>query len=113
MLAGAPWPLAVVFGHGGEARWGPPGVLATVAEILPYRLGEVERIVAAAPDTVPFGRVATDAVRVATVGRDRTLPLRELFQRVVSGSGRWKRRLAEHTTQLGQLLGVQSSAAGR
>ncbi len=91
VLAGAPWPLAADFGHSSEARWGPPEVLAHVAEMLPYWLGEVERIVAAAPDPVPFGRVATDAVRLAILGCDRTLPLRELV---------------EHTAQLRELLGV-------
>jgi hypothetical protein len=91
-LAGEPWPLAVELGHRPEATWGPPEVLAHVTEMLPHWLGEVERILAGSPDPVPFGRVATDAVRVAIIGRDRTVPLRELFDRVegdVTRYGRW------------------------
>jgi hypothetical protein len=41
-----PWPLADRFDHSDEARWGPPEVLAHVAEMLQFWLGEVERIVA-------------------------------------------------------------------
>jgi hypothetical protein len=92
-LAGEPWPLAVKFGHHSEAAWGPPEVLAHVTEMLPYWLGEVERILAGSPDPVPFGRVATDEVRVAIIGRDRTVPLRELFDRVEADVTRYGRRL--------------------
>ena len=42
--AGAPWPLAAVYDDSDEARWGPREVLAHVAEMLPYWLGEIERI---------------------------------------------------------------------
>src|SRR5262245_13480593 len=76
--AGAPWPMAAVFDHSDEARWGPPEVLAHVAEMLPYWLGEVERILAGPTDPVPFGRVGTDEVRIAIIGRDRSLPVGEL-----------------------------------
>ncbi|HLA15405.1 MAG TPA: hypothetical protein VJZ72_00775, partial [Candidatus Limnocylindrales bacterium] len=41
---GAPWPLAADLGTGPEASWGPPEVLAHVAEMLPFWLGQVERI---------------------------------------------------------------------
>jgi hypothetical protein len=93
VLAGEPWPLAVEFAPGPEAAWGPPEVLAHVTEMLPYWLGEVERILAATPGRVPFGRVATDAVRIAIIGRDRTVPLRELFDRVEADVARYERRL--------------------
>ncbi len=92
-LAGEPWPLAVDFGAGPEAAWGPPEVLAHVTEMLPYWLGEIERILARSPDPVPFGRVATDEVRVAIIGRDRTVPLRELFDRVEADVARYGHRL--------------------
>jgi DinB superfamily len=94
VLAGEPWPLAAAFDSSPEAQWGPPEVLAHVAEMLPYWLGEVERIVAAAPVPAPFGRSANDGVRLAIIGRDRTVPLRELFDRVASDSARFERRLA-------------------
>lgn len=96
-LAGEPWPLAPQFGHSTEAHWGPPEVLAHVAEMLPCWLGEVERILAGGPAPVPFGRVATDAVRLAVIGRDRTVPLRDLFDRVASDIGRYERRLGALT----------------
>ncbi len=98
VIAASPWPLAAEFGPGPEASWGPPEVLAHVTEMLPYWLGEVERILAAAPGPSPFGRVATDPVRIAIIGRDRTVPLRELFARVEADAGRYERRLEELTT---------------
>ena len=57
--------------------------------MLPYWLGEVERILAGWPRPVPFGRVATDEVRIAIIGRDRTVPLRELFDRVEADVSRY------------------------
>lgn len=94
VLTREPWPLAAAFDSSTEAQWGPPEVLAHLAEMLPYWLGEVERIVAAAPTPAPFGRAANDGVRLAIIGRDRTVPLRELFDRVTSDSTRFERRLA-------------------
>ena len=97
-LAGEPWPLATVFDDSDEAEWGPPEVLAHVAEMLPYWLGEVERIVAASPASVPFGRVPTDPVRLAIIGRDRSVPVRELLDRIESDIARYQRRLDGLTT---------------
>jgi len=95
--AGEPWPLAERFGTEPEASWGPREVLAHTAEMLPFWLGEYERVVEArhAPgDAVPFGRVAADPLRIGILERDRTLPLRELFDRIDAGIERWERRLA-------------------
>jgi hypothetical protein len=95
VLAAGPWPLAVRFDHSDEAAWGPHEILAHVDEMFPYWLGEAARILDAEPDAGPndglraFGRVATDDVRVAILGRDRTLPLPELFDRA-----RWEARRA-------------------
>lgn len=91
--AGAPWPLATTFDHSDEAHWGPPEVLAHVAEMLPYWLGEVERILAGPPAPVPFGRVGTDPVRIAIIGRDRSVPVGELYARIESDLARWDNRL--------------------
>lgn len=93
--AGAPWPLAERFGHEPEASWGPPEVLAHLAEMLPFWLGEMERIMAAPIHPAPFGRVATDAIRTDTIGRDRSLPPRELFSRIASDVARYDVRLPE------------------
>lgn len=93
-LAGEPWPLAATFDDSDEAAWGPPEVLAHVSEMLPYWLGEAERILAAAPEApATFGRVSTDAVRIAIIGRDRTVPLRELLDRITSDIARYRGRL--------------------
>ena len=48
-----------------------------------------------APDPVPFGRTAADPVRVLTIERDRTLPPRELLDRIEATAERYARRLAE------------------
>ena len=95
LAAGGPWPLAERFDHAPEAAWGPREVLAHLTEMLPYWLGEAERIVDMAAGPEPFGRVATDDVRLAIIERDRSLPVRELLARVVNGIERWRRRWAE------------------
>lgn len=96
--AGAPWPMAEAFGAEPEASWGPSELLAHVSEFLPYWIGEIERILeGSATAPVPFGRLQTDTVRVGLIGRERTLPLRELFSRIQSDSDRVARRLRELT----------------
>ena len=118
VIAGGPWPLAEDYGTGPEASWGPGEVVAHVAEMLPFWLGEMERVIdgdGAAP--VPFGRIADDPVRIGIVGRDRSLPLRVLFSRVDAGYAAWADRLATLTdaerSRLGvhQRLGEMPSAA--
>jgi hypothetical protein len=94
--ATTPWPLATAFGTEPEASWGVREVLAHVQEMLPYWLGEYERVQAGDGTTgVPFGRVATDTLRTGVLERDRTLPLRELLGRIDAGIGRWVERLDE------------------
>ena len=95
--AGAPWPLAERFDHAPEAAWGPPELLAHVAEMLPFWQGEVEKIVAGPPEPVPFGRVGTDPVRIALIGRDRSLPIATLYDRIDRGVGIWEGRLTSLT----------------
>jgi hypothetical protein len=94
IAAAEPWPLATAFGTEPEASWGPREVLAHVSEMLPYWLGELERVVdgdGAVP--VSFGRTAEDPLRIGMIGRDRTLPLRVLSERVDAGIAAWLRRL--------------------
>jgi hypothetical protein len=64
VIAGEPWPLARQFGTEPEARWGASEVLAHVAEMLPFWLGEVERILAASTGPAPFGRLITKELRI-------------------------------------------------
>jgi hypothetical protein len=95
---GEPWPLADVYGAEPEASWGPREVLAHVVEMVPFWLGEMERVLegaAAGREPVPFGRTATDQTRIGIIGRDRTLPLRELFARLRSDTARMSERARE------------------
>ena len=93
---GGDWPLADFYGTEPEASWGPREVLAHVEEYLPYWLGEIERGLAGdAGAPVPFGRIAEDPVRIGVIGRDRTIPFRELFARVESDAPRVAARLRE------------------
>jgi DinB superfamily len=76
---GAPWPLAERFDDAPEASWGPPEVLAHCDEMIGFWHGELTRIVEARSDEpVPFGRISTDTARLASIERDRNLPLDEL-----------------------------------
>jgi hypothetical protein len=92
LRSGDPWPLAERFDHAPEARWGPPEVLAHLEEMLQYWFGEMERVVGMTDGPGPFGRVATDPVRLAIIERDRSLPITELEARVGNGIERWRRR---------------------
>jgi hypothetical protein len=92
--AGRPWPLHVVEHDAGpESEWGPTEVLAHVSEMLPYWLGEIERILDGTPEPAPFGRTVADRARVLTIERDRTLPPIELLDRIGSAVERYARRL--------------------
>lgn len=95
--ARAPWPLAARFDHDPEASWGPMELLAHVAEMLPYWLGEVERILAGPPEPILFGRTGSDPIRIALIGRDRALPTAELYARIDAWVERWGHRLASLT----------------
>jgi hypothetical protein len=92
--AGEPWPLAERFGAEPEAHWGPREALAHCAEMLPYWIGEIERILAG-PEPAPYGRIQTDELRIGIIERDRTLPIRELLARIEAGTARYVRRLPE------------------
>lgn len=106
VTAREPWPLAVDFGTGPEASWGPPEVLAHVAEMLPFWLGELERVIDGGPGPTPFGRIADDALRLGTIERDRSLPLRVLFSRVDVGLRDWAARLASLTDEERSAVGL-------
>jgi hypothetical protein len=95
--ATGPWPMADHFGTEPEASWGPPELLAHVAEMVPYWLGEIERIQAApaSADPIPFGRTSGDPTRLAIIGRDRTIPVPELQARIGSEAARVARRLRD------------------
>jgi hypothetical protein len=80
--AGEPWPLAEHFGTGPEASWGPPEVLAHLAEMFPYWYHQIGLVVAAADGPIAFGRTQEDASRLAAIEHDRSLPASVLFDRI-------------------------------
>jgi hypothetical protein len=99
VVAGEPWALAAHFGTEPEASWGPREVLAHVAEMLPFWLGELDRIVLDRHDgPVPFGRMADDHLRIGLIERDRTLPVAVLFGGIDNGLRDWELRLATLST---------------
>jgi hypothetical protein len=75
--------------------WVARETLAHIDELLPYWLGEIERVLAGTREPVPFGRTSNDLIRVLTVDRDRTLPVGELYVRLDAGLDRVVRRLFE------------------
>jgi DinB family protein len=93
--AGAPWTVGRVDRGEPEAEWAPPEVLAHVAEMVTYWLGELERVVAGTAGPAPFGRTADDQIRSLTVTRDATLPARELYDRIGAGLDRYRRRVPQ------------------
>jgi hypothetical protein len=76
-------------------EWVAREVLAHIDEMLPYWLGEIERVLAGSVEPVPFGREPTDLIRTLTVDRDRTLPASELYARLDNSLERVLRRLLE------------------
>jgi hypothetical protein len=109
LTAGEPWPLADDYGTGPEASWGPREVLAHVEEMLPFWLGELERVIDGArggAGAVPFGRTADDPVRIGILARDRSLPLRVLLGRIDAGLREWSDRLATLSDAEGQRVGL-------
>jgi hypothetical protein len=91
--------LAKAFGTEPEASWGPREVLAHVAEMLPFWIGEMERVIVGEPRPVPFGRNADDPMRIGLIERERTLPIPVLFARVDEGLRAWEERLDSLTDE--------------
>ncbi|MEO8571070.1 MAG: hypothetical protein ABI553_05155 [Chloroflexota bacterium] len=90
LITAGPWPLAERFDHAPEASWGPPETLAHLEEMLGFWLGQAERVARMADGPERFGRVATDADRLAVIERDRTQPIDELVTAVTAGIERWR-----------------------
>lgn len=70
---------------GGEERWEAGQVWAHIAEFPEYWLAQARRVIALPThEPVPFGRVKTDADRVAAIERDRHDDPTALMARVTS-----------------------------
>ena len=122
VIAGEPWPLDDAVGPGPESSWGPREVLAHVAEMMPFWMGEIELIIDAevlridgalvarggdgAPTEPPaFGRLEADPLRVGVIERDRAFPSRELLARIDVEGRRVARRLGALDAQEAEMLG--------
>ena len=109
VVAGEPWPLSEDFGIGPEASWGPPEVLAHLAEMLAFWYGQHGIIVAARRkpgDAAAFGRNSGDDVRLTVLERDRHFPVSDLFDLIDDGIARWERRAAATTEAQGAFVGL-------
>ena len=68
---------------GGEERWEAGQIWAHLAEFPAYWLGQARIVLAGeTPEPVPFGRVKTDANRIASIERDRHTDPAALLERV-------------------------------
>lgn len=106
LAAGEPWPMAGQVGPGPESSWGPREVLAHVAEMLPFWLGEIELILdGAGAEPVAFGRLEDDEARVAIISRDRKFPARELLGRIEVEARRVARRYRALSDEDAQAIG--------
>ena len=77
---------------GGEERWEAGQVWAHLAEFPAYWLAQAQRVIALPTnEPVPFGRVKTDAARIAAIERDRNTDPEALLHprpRLAGGSHR-------------------------
>jgi hypothetical protein len=74
-------------------RWDRGQILAHVAEMLPYWVGVIDRILAGG-DGTPFGRDRTDPSRVGPIERDRHSDPDRLLDRMDEGVALVRARLA-------------------
>lgn len=87
---------------GGEERWDVGQVWAHLAEFVPYWIDEARKVAdPAAPEPVSFGRVKTDAGRIAAIAQRRAEPLG-----VLAG------KLADDVEELRMFLGELDAQPG-
>jgi DinB family protein len=86
LVAGEPWPLSATYGTEPEADWGPREVLAHIDEMVDYWVTELTRVVSAdaAAGPVEFGRVASDATRLARITAERQRPADQLLDAIAA-----------------------------
>lgn len=107
---GSPWPLAEVYDHTPEAAWGPPEVLAHLAEMVGYWDSELTRVATSGlPEPVAFGRIATDADRLETIRRERSRPPGELFHAIAAAVTAFAARWSAWTPAERARIGVHPS----
>ncbi len=89
-------------------QWDAGQVWAHLAEFGDYWLDELDRVLAA-DAVVDFGRVKTDAGRVAAIERDRHRPIPELVTRVRAGMALLRGRLQAMTDDDWRKVGHHST----
>lgn len=95
-------------------RWESGQVWAHLAEFGDYWLDELDCVLHATKWPVPFGRVKTDAGRIAAIERDRSVAVPELVARIDRSMARLEDQLRRMTnydwekTGLHSTLGVMS-----
>lgn len=104
--AGAPWRLAERFDDTPEAHWGPPEILAHVAEMLGFWRTQLDRVAAGEGEPVPFGRTATDTARLSAIEHERSLPPADLLAHIVHGANRFILAWGSWTPAQRQRVGV-------
>ncbi len=110
LVAGEPWPLSEQWGTEPEADWGPREVLAHVNEMLPYWSAQLGAVVAGDPGTaIPFGRTATDAVRLARIESDRQKPSGQLLDEIDVGLVAAEEFVAGLSAAAGDRVGLHPS----
>lgn len=101
---------------GGEERWEAGQVWSHIAEFVPYWTKEVRRIVAAGPgqgtpaQPVPFGRIKSDAGRIAGIERERHTSPADLMASVHSALAEVRALAAELDGDAGARVGVHQTA---
>ena len=82
---------------------------AHVAEFGDYWLDELEQVLTATKWPVPFGRIKTDAGRIAAIERDRAVPIPELAARIDASIARLVDRLRRMTNYDWEKTGLHST----
>jgi len=94
---------------GAEERWEAGQVWAHLAEFPAYWLTQAERVIAQPTNApIPFGRVKTDAARIAAIERDRHTDPAALLARVLDRA----LHRADHVAHALELRGFQGRVPG-
>jgi hypothetical protein len=110
-LVATPTPGLTEPDEGTGERWEAGQVWAHIAEFVPYWLVELERVVAGgrgpgSADPVPYGRIKTDAARIAAIERDRREDPPALLARATEGIARVRAFVGELPADAWRYVGL-------
>ena len=93
-----------------EERWDAGQVWAHMAEFVPYWLAELDKVVREYAGTpVPFGRIKTDAGRIAGIEDMRHVPVSELMARVTQAMEQWRSYLGALSVEQWRAIGLHQT----